>query len=67
VKLTNRGGGGADIKSILYVDMTLLSCAEDLITDSYVQFLYEIFAQRSGFQHGYLKNTIFGLPQSTWF
>ena len=42
-----------------------LSCAKDL-TESYVQ-LYEIFAQRSGFQREDLKkNHIFGVTQSTF-
>jgi hypothetical protein len=53
VKLANRRR--ADIKSTLYVRMQL-SCAKDL-TESYVQ-LYEIFAQRSGFQREDLKKTI---------
>jgi hypothetical protein len=53
MKLANRGG--ADIKSSLCHDTSFLA-REDL-TESYVQ-MYEIFVQRSGFQHKDLKKTI---------
>jgi hypothetical protein len=52
------------LKSDLRLCYAMLGEASKL-NESYVQ-LYEIFAQRSGFQRGDLKKHLFGVTQSTF-